>query len=72
MLVLTRKERETILVGPIPAEAIGTTIVLTCVATSAHRVRIGVEADRSIPVTRGELPREPQDALPVESDRKRV
>jgi len=47
MLVLTRKQRETIQVG--------SDVVITIVRITDGSVRIGIEAPKHIPVIRGEL-----------------
>jgi carbon storage regulator len=49
MLVLSRKPRETILIGPDCA--------ITVLAIHGNTVRIGIEAERSVTVLRGELVR---------------
>lgn len=46
MLVLTRKERETLIIGD---------AVVTILHASHGRVSVGVEAPREIPIVRGEL-----------------
>lgn len=47
MLVLSRKETESIRVGD--------SIVITIVRVSGDKVRIGIEAPREVPVIRNEL-----------------
>lgn len=47
MLVLSRKENESIRIGP--------DITITVVSLDSNRVRIGIEAPRDIPVFRSEL-----------------
>lgn len=47
MLILTRKENERILIG--------TDIAITVVRSWLGRVRIGIEAPKSVPVLRAEL-----------------
>ncbi len=64
MLVLTRKLQESILIGD--------DIKLTVIRTSANQVRIGIEAPRSVRVTRGEIPRfedDPRDSTGSAPDR---
>ena len=57
MLVLTRKENETI--------RIGDDIVITLIKTSGGKVRIGVDAPKSVKVLRGEL--EPVDGAELDT-----
>lgn len=49
MLVLSRKETETILIGD--------DVIVTIQAIKGNRVSISVEAPRQVKVLRGELPR---------------
>lgn len=51
MLVLTRLEDETIVIGD-PANPIA---VVTVVSVRGEKVRIGIQAAREIPVHRGEV-----------------
>ena len=55
MLVLSRKETESIRVGD--------SIVITIVRVSGDKVRIGIEAPREVPVIRNEL-LSPATAIP--------
>jgi hypothetical protein len=58
MLVLQRStapDRDTIRIGPIPAEAIGSTITVVLCRLSPPVARLGIEADESIPIVRAEL-----------------
>jgi carbon storage regulator CsrA len=52
MLVLSRKTGEALV---IEAEGLATPIKVTLVAIKGHKVRLGVEADRSITVDRLEV-----------------
>lgn len=52
MLVLTRKEQETI--------RIGDDVVVTIVRIQGGGVRIGIEAPNHIAIVRGELEKEPR------------
>lgn len=68
MLVLSRKKNETIVIGE-------TVATITVVEIRGDKVRLGIEADRSLPVHRGEVQaaiernREPSlDAAPVHLD----
>lgn len=47
MLVLTRKNSETI--------RIGKDVVITIIRADCNKVRIGIEAPKEVPVVRGEL-----------------
>ena len=58
MLVLTRKENETI--------RIGDDIVITLVKTQGGSVRIGIDAPKEVKILRGEL--EPCDAASMDVD----
>jgi carbon storage regulator len=60
MLVLTRKESESI--------RIGDDVTITVVRIDGNKVRIGVEAPKSVTIKRAEL--EPEDVQPT--DRRRV
>lgn len=52
MLVLSRKESETIILTD---QQTGREIVIKMVAINGNRVRIGIEADRQVKVMRSEL-----------------
>ena len=54
MLVLTRKIGEEIVIGD--------GIVVQVLEFRGATVRLGVKADRSVPVVRGELLKKPEDA----------
>ena len=47
MLVLSRKEDEKIIIGD--------SIVITVVKVENNKVRLGIEADRNVPIIRSEL-----------------
>ncbi len=49
MLVLSRRKDEAVVIGG--------TVVVTVVAIEGDRVRLGVQADRTVPVHRGEVQR---------------
>jgi carbon storage regulator len=61
MLVLTRKSMQHI--------QIGDDIVVTVVEVRGHKVRLGIDAPKEIPIRRSELkdvnPRSPTDVVPV-------
>ena len=54
MLVLSRKREQKIVIGD-------ERIIITVLEIRGNHVRIGVEADRNIPVVRGELTKAPPD-----------
>jgi carbon storage regulator len=65
MLVLTRKSNQSIMIGD--------EIEVSVLAIMGEKVRIGIEAPRSIPVFRKEVYLEiQQDKQPREEDRKAV
>jgi carbon storage regulator len=65
MLVLTRKSNQSIMIGD--------EIEVSVLAIMGEKVRIGIEAPRSIPVFRKEVYLEiQQDKQPHEEDRKAV
>ena len=64
MLVLTRKSNQSIMIGD--------EIEVSVLAIMGEKVRIGIEAPRSIPVFRKEVYLEIQQDQPREDDRKAV
>ncbi|HKG25126.1 MAG TPA: carbon storage regulator CsrA [Thermomicrobiales bacterium] len=64
MLVLTRKSNQSIMIGD--------EIEVSVLAIMGEKVRIGIEAPRSIPVFRKEVYLEIQQDQPREEDRKEV
>ena len=64
MLVLTRKSNQSIMIGD--------EIEVSVLAIMGEKVRIGIEAPRSIPVFRKEVYLEIQQDKPREDDRKAV
>jgi carbon storage regulator len=64
MLVLTRKSNQSIMIGD--------EIEVSVLAIMGEKVRIGIEAPRSIPVFRKEVYLEIQQDKPREEDRKEV
>jgi carbon storage regulator len=64
MLVLTRKSNQSIMIGD--------EIEVSVLAIMGEKVRIGIEAPRSIPVFRKEVYLEIQQDKPREEDRKAV
>jgi carbon storage regulator len=64
MLVLTRKSNQSIMIGD--------EIEVSVLAIMGEKVRIGIEAPRSIPVFRKEVYLEIQQDQPREEDRKAV
>ena len=64
MLVLTRKSNQSIMIGD--------EIEVSVLAIMGEKVRIGIEAPRSIPVFRKEVYLEIQQDRPREEDRKEV
>ena len=64
MLVLTRKSNQSIMIGD--------EIEVSVLAIMGEKVRIGIEAPRSIPVFRKEVYLEIQQDQPREEDRKQV
>ena len=64
MLVLTRKSNQSIMIGD--------DIEVSVLAIMGEKVRIGIEAPRSIPVFRKEVYLEIQQDRPREEDRKEV
>jgi carbon storage regulator len=64
MLVLTRKSNQSIMIGD--------EIEVSVLAIMGEKVRIGIEAPRSIPVFRKEVYLEIQQDQPREADRKEV
>ncbi len=64
MLVLTRKSNQSIMIGD--------EIEVSVLAIMGEKVRIGIEAPRSIPVFRKEVYLEIQQDQPREKDRKEV
>ena len=64
MLVLTRKSNQSIMIGD--------EIEVSVLAIMGEKVRIGIEAPRSIPVFRKEVYLEIQQDQPREEDRKVV
>jgi carbon storage regulator len=64
MLVLTRKSNQSIMIGD--------EIEVSVLAIMGEKVRIGIEAPRSIPVFRKEVYLEIQQDRPREEDRKAV
>jgi carbon storage regulator len=64
MLVLTRKSNQSIMIGD--------EIEVSVLAIMGEKVRIGIEAPRSIPVFRKEVYLEIQQDQPREADRKAV
>jgi sRNA-binding carbon storage regulator CsrA len=64
MLVLARKQDQEIRIGPIPAEAVGTTITVVLCRLSPPVARIGIEADESIPIVREEIAKTHRGAGP--------
>jgi len=64
MLVLTRKSNQSIMIGD--------EIEVSVLAIMGEKVRIGIEAPRSIPVFRKEVYLEIQQDQPREGDRKEV
>jgi len=64
MLVLTRKSNQSIMIGD--------EIEVSVLAIMGEKVRIGIEAPRSIPVFRKEVYLEIQQDKPREADRKEV
>ena len=64
MLVLTRKSNQSIMIGD--------EIEVSVLAIMGEKVRIGIEAPRSIPVFRKEVYLEIQQDQPREDDRKVV
>ena len=64
MLVLTRKSNQSIMIGD--------EIEVSVLAIMGEKVRIGIEAPRSIPVFRKEVYLEIQQDKPREEDRKVV
>ena len=61
MLVLTRKQKESI--------KIGDSIVITILRVQGHSVRVGIEAPRDVRVVRGELAASKQgESTPEESE----
>jgi carbon storage regulator len=64
MLVLTRKSNQSIMIGD--------EIEVSVLAIMGEKVRIGIEAPRSIPVFRKEVYLEIQQDKPREGDRKAV
>jgi carbon storage regulator len=64
MLVLTRKSNQSIMIGD--------EIEVSVLAIMGEKVRIGIEAPRSIPVFRKEVYLEIQQDQPREADREAV
>jgi carbon storage regulator len=64
MLVLTRKSNQSIMIGD--------EIEVSVLAIMGEKVRIGIEAPRSIPVFRKEVYLEIQQDKPREEDRQQV
>ena len=64
MLVLTRKSNQSIMIGD--------EIEVSVLAIMGEKVRIGIEAPRSIPVFRKEVYLEIQQDQPREKDRQEV
>ena len=64
MLVLTRKSNQSIMIGD--------EIEVSVLAIMGEKVRIGIEAPRSIPVFRKEVYLEIQQDQPREGDRQEV
>jgi carbon storage regulator len=64
VLVLTRKSNQSIMIGD--------EIEISVLAIMGEKVRIGIEAPRSIPVFRKEVYLEIQQDQPREEDRKEV
>jgi carbon storage regulator len=64
MLVLTRKSNQSIMIGD--------EIEVSVLAIMGEKVRIGIEAPRSIPVFRKEVYLEIQQDKPREEERKEV
>jgi carbon storage regulator len=64
MLVLTRKSNQSIMIGD--------EIEVSVLAIMGEKVRIGIEAPRSIPVFRKEVYLEIQQDKPREGDRRAV
>ena len=64
MLVLTRKSNQSIMIGD--------EIEVSVLAIMGEKVRIGIEAPRSIPVFRKEVYLEIQQDQPREGDREKV
>jgi carbon storage regulator len=64
MLVLTRKSNQSIMIGD--------EIEVSVLAIMGEKVRIGIEAPRSIPVFRKEVYLEIQQDKPREADRQAV
>jgi carbon storage regulator len=64
MLVLTRKSNQSIMIGD--------EIEVSVLAIMGEKVRIGIEAPRSIPVFRKEVYLEIQQDKPRDEDRKAV
>jgi len=55
MLVLWRKQGETIVIDIPPSDHHRTVIVMMTEMRSSHLAKIGIEADKSIRIMRGEL-----------------
>ena len=53
MLVLSRKNQESVVVGA--QEGLGSTVKVTVVEISLGRVKLGFEADKNVPVYREEV-----------------
>lgn len=60
MLVLSRKENESIVIGD--------NITIRVVKISGGRVRLGITADKSVNVRRAEVPAKPGGASDAESE----